>query len=241
MSEKNDKLMIPLFGAETSPALIFHHGQVLFRMVTEGGTLIEKLISWEAVKEAATNIPIDSGWLSPEIARWGNCRFGDWAVAFIAPNRFQLELTDGVPGESETVERIVAPLPGMVIFGVTNHYHIWAVKGDRLDPLQEIYRAPLPNVMQDAEVCWGVLKPPQASAKSLLKAWQLFINSTFNNHAANGKSKSHSEDVRELLKELAAKGLEVRYPVEDLERQVKEGVTLDKAIKQFFESGEMPG
>jgi hypothetical protein len=237
----NENMLQPIQDARTNPTLEFRDGQCLFKMNTLAGTTIERFISWESVREAALNIPIDSGWLGPEIVRWGTGKHGEWAVAFIPPGRHTLELTSGTPGESEQIERVTAPLPGMVMFGIAVKYFVWAVKTDRLEPHHEVYRAPLPNVMQDASVCWGLLKPPRASPKTILKAWEIFIGSTFNNHAANGKSKKSTEDVREMLKSLALREDE-RYPVEDLCRQVeRKGVTLDSAIREFWVDGGMPG
>jgi len=43
------------------------------------------------------------------------------------------------------VDRITTPMPGLVFLGMSNQYFIWAVKTERLDPYQEIYRCPLPN------------------------------------------------------------------------------------------------
>lgn len=238
----NENMLSPVQDANTNPMLIFRNGQCVFRMATLSGPVIERLVSWEAVREAATNIPIDSGWLAPEIVRCGTGGKGDWAVAFIPPGRHSLELTSGTPGESETADKVTAPLPGMVMFGIANKYFVWAVKTETLNPHMEVYRCPLPNVMQDAGVCWGLLKPPTASARSILSAWKLFIGSTFNNHAANGKSKRKRDDVRELIKELATAGDEARYPVDDLIRQVEHtGLTLDHAVRAFMEVGEMPG
>lgn len=248
----NEQLLAPIQNAKTNPTLEFLDGQARLKMKTLGGTTIERLISYEQIRAAALNIPIDSGWLGPEIVRWGNARGGEWTIAFIPPGRYELELTEGTPGPDEKLVRVTAPLPGMVMFGFSVKYFIWAVKTERCEPYQELYRCPLPNVMQDASICWGLLKPPQASPRSMMRAHEVFIRSTFNNHAASGKSKSKRDDVRDQLKALAvvhgqfdasanAWG-EPWYPVEDLVRQVEgEGVTLDKAIRGFFESGEMPG
>jgi hypothetical protein len=253
----NESMLAPVMNKDTNPTLEFRDGQCLFKMVSLAGTVIERFVSWESVREAALNIPVDSGWLAPEVVRWGNGRHGEWAVAFIPPGRHLLELEMGTPGESEQIERVTAPLPGMVMFCVALKYFVWAVKTEQLNPYHEIYRAPLPNVMQDASVCWGPLKPPQAGPKTILKGWELFIRSTFNNHAANGKSKAQPEDVRKLLKGLAGgcgyhcdepvghvdhKEPAESYPVEDLVRQVERtGVTLDAAIREFWVDGEMPG
>ena len=236
----NEQMLTPVQGAHTNPTLEFRDGQLLLRMLQQNGAVHERLISYESAREAFTNVPVDSGWLAPEVARWGTGRNGDWAVIFVPPGRHTIEITSGVPGPDETTERVTTLLPGMVMFGIAVKYWVWAVRTDRLDPYQEIYRAPLPNVMADAEVCWGLLKAPRCSARTILKAWEMFLTSTFNNHAASGKSKRNREDVRETLRGLAAEGEVARYPGEDLARQTEQGVSLDRALRVFFETGAMP-
>src|SRR5436853_2248765 len=195
---QNEKAIMPEQSVLNNPSIIFKDGQCQLSMVTQAGTKIEHYISMEAVREAATKIPVDTGWLPPEVIRWGKGSKGEWCAAFIAPGRHRLELLTGTPGENEQVEYVTAPLPGMVMFGHGASYFVWAQKTDRYDPLQEVFRCPLPNVMQDASVCWGLVKPPIASPKTIMKAWNLFITSTFNNHAANAKSKIEKEDIRLL-------------------------------------------
>lgn len=237
----NDQMLTPVQNGHTNPTIEFCEGQILFRMTTLQGAKIEKLVSWESAREAFTKVPFDSGWLPPEVRRTGQQRGIDWTVGFIPPQHHRLEITKGLPGENETVEHILAPLPGMVIFGIAVKYWVFAVKTEELDPYQEIFRAPLANVMADAEVCWGLLKPPRSSPRTIMQAWRTFIESTFNNHAASGKSRMNRDDVRETLRELAAQGPEARYPTEDLVRQTEEGVSLDKAVRIFLETQQMPG
>jgi len=237
----NESLVTPMQNGHTNPVLEMADGQFLLRMTSLAGTQIEKFVSPDAVREAFTGIPVDAGWLAPGIARWGVVRGVEWAVLFVPPRMHDLELTEGDGTPEMTVSRYRAPLPGMVMFGAGSKYFVWAVKTAHLDPFQEVYRAPLPNVMQDASVCWGAVKPPHASGKAMLDAWNLFAyRTTFNNHAANGKSRSEPEDVRRVLRMCAQTG--EPYPVADLQRQVAyTGVTLDQAIKGFFETGVMPG
>lgn len=231
--------MRPIQDARTFPTLEFHDGQPKFKMVTEAGTNVERLISWAAVREAATAIAIDSGWLSPAIVRWGTGAGGDWCVTFNPPARYKLELTHGEPGPDEQIERIIAPLPGLVMFGMAMKYWVWAVREPQLDPRRELFRCPTPNVMADGSICWGALKPPQANAGSMARTLELFFGSTFNFHAANAKSRRFNEDVRLLLKELSLQDDSV-YPVDDLIRQVEHGVTLDTAVRHLFGTGEFP-
>jgi len=246
---KRDGVSIrPQQSAAENPRLEFRNGQFFFRSTLLEGGLVERYLSDAAVREAFSKIPIDSGWLNPEIARWGDGKLGEWAVAFFPPSLYDLEVTR--EGEEIALDRIRIPLPGMVFFGIGTNYFAWAVKSESLQPFHEIFRAPLPNVYTSGAVCWGLVTPPRANARSLFQAWDLFIRSTFNNHLANGKSKRSRDDVRIILRELAGPrdpvdqvmaGEAWHYPVEDLVRQVEHvGVTLDKALREFFETGEMP-
>jgi hypothetical protein len=279
--------------AAENPRVEFRDGQFLFRMANQEGGVTESFKSHASVREAFSGIAIDSGWLRPEIVRWGDGRVGEWAVAFIPPGVHELEITreevkrdTGEEGNGETgagganeiggavpvttgqaggidsslithhssLDRIRVPLPGLVFFGVGTTYFIWAVKTAELDPYLEVYRCPLPNVEANALICWGPLKPPRATARTIFDAVELFIKSTFNNHRCEGKSKKFRDDVRLVLRGVRTQdsGLSTEeagkmpalpaYPVDDLVRQVDNvGVTLDTAIREYFETGEMAG
>lgn len=297
-------LMTPIQNAVENPRIEFREGQYVFCMTNEAGGLVERFVSPAAVRQAFTNLPVESGWLPPGIARWGNGIIGEWAVAFIPPAVHELEITretagieataagDVMPGTpvvtNQEVDHLRVPLPGLVWFGIGTHYHIWAVKTETLQPHQEIYRVPLPNVYQDGSICWGQVKPERMTAVTLSKAYDLLMSATFTNHLTAGKSKREREDVRIVLRDLAvteAMGsgpfcecgdrksehavfvdhdecggrncsgrdepcCEFRvgpapmpplYPVDDLMRQVEHtGVSLDAAIRQYFQTGEMP-
>lgn len=242
----NTNLLSPIQNADENPRLEFRDGQAMLRMTSTAGTNIERLVSMAAVREAALGIPVDSGWIDPEIVRWGDGRRGEWAVMFVPARLHNLELTTGAPPD-EVVERINAPLPAFAFMGIACKYFVWALKTEEFRPYNEIYRAPLPNVYGAnveagsevhlaGEICWGYLRPPNASPRNMKRAWDLFIGSTFNNHAANGKSKTHPEDVRDLLKELA--GETASYPVDDLMR-FDQGITLDQMVRLIFSAGGM--
>jgi Prokaryotic E2 family D len=244
LSEPNTDLLAPVQNGHINPALEFANGQFVFTMHTLGGTRVEKLVSPMAVREAFTLIPVDSGWLAPNlkfggVVRWGLVRGVEWCVMFLPPARHNLELTE-MDGPDQTIGRIEVALPGIVVAGFGVSYFIWAVKTGHLDPFQEIYRAPLPNIYADGAICWGAQKQPQASASAIAETWALFAyQTTFNNHLPNAKSKSEREDVRKVLRATAAEGC--AYPVDDLMRQVAQtGVTLDAAIKTYLKTGEMP-
>jgi hypothetical protein len=251
-ADNDSKLTSPVQSAKENPCIEFREGQFVFRMTNEAGGKVERFISSAQVRQAFTGLAIDTGWMVPQIMRWGNGRLGEWAVGFVPPRVHEIELTretvtnvhlttgeQTLVGASPAVEysRIPVPLPGLVWFGHGTSYFIFAVKTETLQPYQEIYRVPLPNTYADGSICWGAVKPERMTAASLFKAYDLFMGTTFNNHLANAKSKSEPEDVRVVLRGLWASG----YPVDDLVRQVPHtGVTLDQAIRQYFEGGGMP-
>jgi len=261
-----EALMAPVYGPDENPRLEFRDGQMLFRMATAAGGLVERFISDAAAREAFSGIPIDSGWLRTEVVRWGDGKHGEWAIAFVPPQVHELEITSehAVEVTAETpagakpepvfrLDRLKVPLPGLVFFGLGMNYFCWAVTTPGLDPYHEIYRAPLPNIYSDGRICWGLVKPPRATARTIFDAIELFMKSTFNNHLASGKSKAHSagaaDDVRALLRDCAVEQAsplnplpcEYPFPVNDLVRQIdRVGITLDKAIREFFQTGVMP-
>src|ERR1051325_5970561 len=249
-----ESLRMLVQSANENPRLEFRDGQFLFVTTNLEGGMIERFISNAAAREAFSGIPVDSGWLRPELVRWGDGRHGEWAIAFIPPGVHELEITNEAEGSSP-LERLHVPLPGLVWFGLGTQYYLWAVKTPQLEPYHEIYRAPLPNVYVDGKICWGLVRPPRATARTLFDAWDLFIKSTFNNHLASGKSKRDREDFRTVLRGVneicfpptmeriepdKMRGI-YEYVVNGLVRQTEgTGVTLDKAIRQFFETGTIP-
>lgn len=243
----NANLLQPRQGTHDNPRLEFCDGQYLFVMTNAEGGHVERFVSDAAVREAFAGVAVDSGWFneeaaSPAVCRWGDGRAGQWAVLYVPPGVHELEVTNDGSGKPYAVARVRAPLPALAFFGMGTNYYVFAMKTPRLDPHQELYRCPLPNVYASGEVCWGLLKPPRATARSVFDAWRLFVGSTFNNHMAGAKSKRSREDVRAVLLDMARSPGEAHYPVADLVRQVEDGgMTLDRAVREFFETGEMPG
>lgn len=242
----NTDMLAPRQDAHERPSIVIDlgDGQIEYRHRNLAGCAVPKLISEQTLREIATGIPFDSGWLTPNLAaggvvRCGSVRGDDWVCMFFPPGAHRLEVTAGTPGVDETFERLLVPLPGLAFFGVGVRYWVWAVKADVLQPHHTVFRCPLPNVYQDGSVCWGSLKPPLASPRSVFRAWEMFAGSTFNNHLAGGKSSAHRDDVRDQLRAVAAGA--GGYPVEDLLRQTEDGASLDKLLRLFFETGEMPG
>ncbi|MCI0489367.1 MAG: hypothetical protein L0229_22470 [Blastocatellia bacterium] len=81
----NKALLSPIQNATENPRLEFRDGQAMLCMTTMAGTKTERLVSMSSVREAATGLPVDSGWLGPEIVRWGGGRRGILEEVLIYP------------------------------------------------------------------------------------------------------------------------------------------------------------
>ncbi len=115
------------------------------------------------------------------------------------------------------------PLPGLLMIRTTKDnrspdYAVYAVK-KRPDTLKaDLFHAPLPNVFTSGNICWGSVERVADEALhdvNLAADWSMLLGSPFGNHAVNGKSKAHRDDIRKQFIALEAKKSR-RYPVSDL-------------------------
>lgn len=196
----------PRPGLEIKGELLFLPGQLLLHWV-EKGAHHYKLLSSNSVKAAFSREPIDSGWLSNGIVRWGIGEAGDWVVKFISPGEHILSFVDSEP--------LTVSLPGQVFLGYGKEYYLWAVAESSFDTEAEVFTVPLPNVYPDGRICFGSTVPPTCTPTTIDEAWRTFINSNFNSHLTSGKSKVHPLDVRVQLQHVATHKLK-SYPIQDL-------------------------
>ena len=74
-----NKMLNPVQDALTNPRLAlpdgseieFRDGQLNYIWTNEAGAQSDRLISWESARQAFTGVPVDSGWLPPEVVRAG--------------------------------------------------------------------------------------------------------------------------------------------------------------------------
>jgi hypothetical protein len=90
-------------------------------------------------------------------------------------------------------------LPGLIFAGCGPNYYLWATDEREFKPSSLCYSAPLPNVYDTGRICWGDNQVQNATPQYADTAWSIFINSPFNSHLANSKSRKHSDDVRKQL------------------------------------------
>ena len=114
------------------------------------------------------------------------------------------------------------PMPGLVLSRVTRDgrpdYNLFAVHERPRSGEAELFVAPLPHVYTHGGICWGSVERPAGdhlATTDLTADWDALLGSAFNNHAVNGKSKRHGQDVLSLYPELEQSGAE-SYPLDDL-------------------------
>jgi PRTRC genetic system protein B len=211
-------------------ALIFVGDQYLFRQVANTGALETKYIAPASVAAAFAQAHlIDSGWLTPDIVRWGVGAAGEWAVLFSPPTVCDLTLAT----DASELVTVRVPMPGRVMLGYDMNYYLWAVTDERLTATPTVFHAPLPNVDTTGRICFGAKIPPRASTATIQSAWNLFFSAPFTAHQANGKSKRHSNDVRGHLLALARRKRR-QYPASDL---IPLHCTLDAAMEAVLRGG----
>ncbi|MBO3458447.1 prokaryotic E2 ligase family D protein [Aetokthonos hydrillicola Thurmond2011] len=189
--------------------LLFLPGQYLL-VYAEDDRTSYKLLSPEGLREAFVGEPIDSGWLPPNTVKWGKCYKGEWLVQFYPPQRYRLLLSNFNANTTITVA-----MPALVFMGCGCKYWLWAVKGKQFNYNDQLFHAPLPNIMEDGSICFGDTSPVPCSPIGIMKSWELFWTSVFNEHMVQRKSKSYPLDVRSHLQKLHHNNSK-KYPSRDL-------------------------
>ena len=202
-------------------SLEFFNEQILFRARNTAGGDSYKFLSPAAVTAAFRNAPVDSGWIPPGVIRCGSTTQGSFAVLSEPARKYPL----WIEGQrSERSKPFLVPLPSLIFLGRGKDYSVWAIREPVAQPSSRLFKAPLPNVFANGSICWGANKPPRATPAGIRQAWDLFISSPFNGHAAGEKAKSHRDDVRPLLRSLHNKRT---FP---LAQMIATGRTLDSTI-----------
>lgn len=213
-------------GDKFKGVLYFTEDDQLLMTYQEQQGVVCKHISSDDLRSAAMNISTDSGWIPEGVKRVGIFKSSQWFVYYRPALKEYLNILTG--NEFITVK---VPLPAMVNIVYGNNHWVFAVKGNKFNPGSVLHHFPVPNIGDKGMVCWGNVahthgdKPNKASNN--IKA---FLNSPFNNHSVDKKSKKYPDDVRKLLLELDASKAE--YPLDDLVAAGKEN--LEEWINEKF-------
>lgn len=194
-------------------------GHYLFRWWEQSGLSGAKFVTSDDLQAAFTNSERDTGWLAPGIVRAGYGKNGEWFVLFTPPQKITLHLLE--------IGTLTIPAPALVLVGAGRSYYLWAL-AEPFSPQARAFDAPFPNVHVGGQICWGNNTPPLASPATAQAAWKLFFESPFNNHLAQGKTRRHAEDVRQLLLRLNGKH---KFPTREL---ASSSGTLASSIERLF-------
>jgi len=213
---------LPIDPFKADAALLFVDGQLYFQSNASGQTTV-KAVAHSDVRAAFSQNEIDTGWLHPSVRRMGENCHGPWFVSLWEPELHKLNLGPGY-------DEIEVPLPMMLFVGIGRKYYVWALQRLRINLNSNLYYAPLPNVHDGGQICWGQNEPPLAEPRNAEKNWHFFLGAQFNGDLCKGKSLAHQADIRKQL--VACTGLK-RYPIKDLVKSRSQlGWWVDSTIRQ---------
>ncbi|MCC7165447.1 MAG: hypothetical protein IT331_23320 [Anaerolineae bacterium] len=202
----------PLFPNNARAGLVFtDDGQIIYCSQNKH-SIQRKGLSPETVASVFIKAPVWSGFLPPDVWCWGKADGAEWLALCIPASVHTLLLAD-----DNNAARFTVPMPPVIFAGTRLEYYIWAV-GDKAwtrDPRVAAFHAPFPNVNEKGLVCFGTNILPPCSPQTILDAWQIFLNSPFNNHNIENKSKQYPQDIRELWRALSKQNI-LRFPCDDL-------------------------
>jgi len=162
---------------------------------------------------------------------WQRSKEGERLAIYIEPQVWTVNVVASAESDGEARQRHTwrVPWPGLVWVGAGVKYGLYAVKGvEWPGPDTELFRAPCPNVSD--HICQGNVKFPTAGAATIWPAWELFVESDFNNHLANNKSRECPTSVLMMWGRLHNAAADT-YPPDDL---VSANVRLKKVVGDFY-------
>lgn len=183
--------------------LYFIGDQLLFEHRTTDGAIVRKCISPHTARQAFTHEPLDSGWLSPRVVRWGHNRVGPWCLQRYDPDAYTIRLNPPLvhPTTHAPMQELRVTLPGFLFLGVKRTYFLWAYRAWAHEQTR-LYHAPLPNIHDDGHICFGSARAPLVSGHTIADAWHVFWESRFNKDLSRNRTHRHADNVLHLLAEL---------------------------------------
>lgn len=185
---------------DASAALYFLPGQYLFATFGEDKTSL-KALSSNQVARAFRDFQTDTGWLDRRILRYREAPEGNAILSYepASTRSIFIELSSG------KIERLILPLPTLVLLGKGKDYFLWATSAARVSSMTRLAVVPLPNVGSGmhGKICFGRNEVPQCHPSTLAAVWKLIFETPFNHDNVNDKCLTEPRDVRKLLVELA--------------------------------------
>jgi hypothetical protein len=226
-----NKITIPK-GISPDAALLLVGREFLFVGKTGKG-ITQKYLSPGAVRQAFAGEPMDSGWLPPNVRRWGTSAKGAWALAWYPPAMYSAWLP-------ERKREVKIPMPALAFFGQGTSYYLWAFQETTFNPKAQLFNAPCANVSTGLGlICFGENSRPNVQTGEIDKTWRLFWDAPFSGSHIGGKDKKF-KDINEKLSSMARLKATV-YPADHLvpseHRLLPKSPTLEAIVDLMVKRG----
>lgn len=189
---------LPHIPADASAALYFLPGQYLFANFQEGATAI-KAFSTVQVSRAFQDVQTDTGWLGRRVLRYRETPEGNAILSYEPASMRKILVVSG----SGAIEELSIPLPTLILLGNGRDHYLWASASSSVSPKTKLAVAPLPNI-GSGKICFGRNDLPEIHASTLNTVWKLIFETPFNHDHANNRCNSEPNDIRVLLRKIAA-------------------------------------
>lgn len=218
----NNNLQIP---ADASAALYFLPGQYLFADLKESYVSL-KALSSDQVARAFRKVHTDTGWLGRRVLRYREAPEGN-AILSYEPAAIR-KITVVLPDKG--LVELSVPLPPLILLGKGREYYLWAADSSHISANTNLAVAPLPNV-GPGKICFGKNEVSETHPSTLSEVWKLIFDTPFNADHASERCLSEPQDVRELLRKLAADKAK-KFPKSEL---ILSSTTIDDAWETIVE------
>jgi len=218
----NNNLQIP---ADASAALYFLPGQYLFADLKESYVSL-KALSSDQVARAFRKVQTDTGWLVRRVLRYREAPEGN-AILSYEPAAIR-KITVVLPDKG--LVELSVPLPPLILLGKGREYYLWAADSSHISANTNLAVAPLPNV-GSGKICFGKNEVSETHPSTLSEVWKLIFDTPFNADHASERCLSEPQDVRELLRKLAADKAK-KFPKSEL---ILSSTTIDDAWETIVE------
>ena len=218
----NNNLQIP---ADASAALYFLPGQYLFADLKESYVSL-KALSSDQVARAFRKVHTDTGWLGRRVLRYREAP-EDNAILSYEPAAIR-KITVVLPDKG--LVELSVPLPPLILLGKGREYYLWAADSSHISANTNLAVAPLPNV-GSGKICFGKNEVSETHPSTLSEVWKLIFDTPFNADHASERCLSEPQDVRELLRKLAADKAK-KFPKSEL---ILSSTTIDDAWETIVE------
>ncbi|MBI2060691.1 MAG: hypothetical protein HYT87_13050 [Nitrospirae bacterium] len=148
----------------------------------------------EDLAHAFQGIALTSGILPKGTVFWASRGTGTRIGVEIPPGRRDVTWRES----SGRIRSGRIPYPRLLFIGEERSYRLYALKSTPLERSTVLWEAPFPNIYADGRICRGTAPFPDAHPQTMMKAFDVFMESEFNADLSGRRCHSYPEDVRRL-------------------------------------------